>query len=500
MENTFPLISLLFLTFPISTALLWGMRDASRVRWAALATTLVDLALCLAIVGGYQSEIAGFQWVETHPWIPSIGVHYRVGVDGISMWFLPLTALLFAGAVLASWNRVHTLIRLYYSLLLMLKTVTLGIFCALDTILFFFLWELTLIPIYFLVSLWGVGPHRRYAAVQYTLLMIASGIPLLMAFVLLAVEHSTHPTLAPLSGLVFSLPELLATPTSPAFQTLLFFLLLAGLAPKVPIVPFHVWLPTMAREGPVVVLAFMTGLKLGAYGMIRFLLPLAPKAAHDYHWLLAGLGTLGLLYGAFLALSQTNLLILLAYASISHVGLVLLGMTSMNLTGIQGAVFQLLNFTVISSGLYFMTGFLQHRTGSTEAINLGGLARTMPFFSACYLLFGLAGLGIPGTNGFPAEFLIFMSTLETHTGAGFAALAAVILGAGYFMNLFRKSFFGPVRHELHGNESDLNGRERTLALVLASLILLLGLAPNLLLDPMRVSAENWVGQLNAAQP
>lgn len=486
-----PLISLLLLTFPISAIVLWGVRDPAKVRLVALAAVGVDLLICLTLLGGYRSDVAGFQWMEIRRWIPSMEVYYRVGVDGISILFLPLTALLFIGTVLASWNRVQHMPRLYYTCILMLKTVTMGIFCALDTVLFFFFWELTLVPIYFLVSLWGVGPHRRYAAAQYTLLMIASGIPLLLAFVLLAVDHAQLVD-GRLVGLMFGLPELLASPPSPHFQTWLFFLLLLGLAPKIPTVPFHVWLPTMAREGPVVILAFMTGLKLGAYGVIRFLLPLAPDAAREYHWLLAGLGTAGLLYGAFLAISQTNLVVLLAYASISHVGLVLLGIATMNVTGIQGAIFQLLNFSLMASGLYFLTGFLQHRTGSTEAVNLGGLAKSMPFFAAFYLFFGLAGLGIPGTSGFPAEFLIFMGTLETHLGAGLAALAAMILGAGYFLNLFRKCFFGPVRGDTGGSVVDLGGRELVVVLVSSALILFLGFFPGLVLDQTAASANAWV--------
>ncbi|MBF0603456.1 MAG: NADH-quinone oxidoreductase subunit M [Nitrospirae bacterium] len=494
-----PLISLLLLISPMAAAIIWGVRDLSWVRYIALATAGLDLIMGLVLLGGFHSDIAGFQWVEVYPWIPSIQVYYRVGVDGLSVLFLPVTALLFMGIILYSWKRIQVMPRLYYTLLLLLQAATLGIFCALDTILFFIFWELTLVPIYFLVSLWGIGPHRRYAAVQYTLLMIASGIPLLLAFVLLAVDHAQVVD-GKLVGLMFSLPQLLTTPTSPPFQTMLFFLLLAGMAPKVPIVPFHVWLPTMAREGPVGVLAFMTGLKLGAYGVIRFLLPLAPNAAHEFHWLLAGLGTLGLLYGAFLALSQTNLLTLLAYASISHVGLVLLGVGAMNQAGIQGAIFQLLNFSVIAAGLAFLIGFLQRRTGSTEAVNLGGLAKTMPFFAAFTLFFGLAGMGIPGTSGFPAEFLLIMSTLQTHTGAGFAALAALILGAGYFLRLFRKCCFGPVRGEMAVGCCDLGGRELTIILVLSALVIFFGIFPGLILDRTVVSADAWVNLLGVVVP
>lgn len=486
-----PLISLLLMAFPVSVAAIWVVRDPSQVRQVALLAVLFDLGICLAILGGFNSGDPGFQWVETREWISSINVYYRVGVDGISVVFLPLTALLFAGTILASWQRVQTMRRLHYTLLLFLKTTTFGVFCALDTVLFFFFWELTLVPIYFLVSLWGSGPHRRYSAAQYTLLMMASGIPLLLAFVLLASQNAQLVD-GHLTGLIFSLPDLLASPAPGSLQTILFFLLLAGFAAKVPMVPLHIWLPTMAREGPVVILAFMTGLKLGAYGLIRYLLPLAPDAARDYHWLLAGLGTVGLLYGAFLAISQTNLLILLAYASISHVGLVVLGIASMNSPGIQGAVFQLLNFSIVTSGLFFMTGFLQHRTGSTEAVNLGGLARVMPLFAAFYLLLGLAGLGIPGTSGFPSEFLILMGTLQTHTGAGLAALATMILGATYFMGLYRKCFFGPVRGDLSGFCTDMNGRELSVVLVASTLVIIFGLFPGLILDQIAVSADSWV--------
>ncbi len=491
-----PLISLLLVMFPLSALFIWRARNTCQIRRIALITVILELLVSLIILLGFDARVPGFQWVETHAWIPSIPIFYRVGVDGLSVWFLPLNALLFLGTILSSWNRVTTMPRLYYTLLLLLKTVTYGIFSALDTILFFFFWELALIPVYFLVSLWGVGPHRRYAAVQYTLLMIASGIPMLMAFVLLAVDHA-HLVHGQQLGLTFSLPDLLATPASKPFQTLLFFLLLASLAPKLPMVPLHVWLPTMAREGPVVVLAIMTGLKLGAYAILRFLIPLAPLAMREYHWLLTGLGTASLLYGAFLALSQTNLLTLLAYASISHVGLVLLGLAAMNLSGLQGAIFQLINFSLIASGLFFLTGFIQHRTQSTEAVNLGGLARRMPMLTALYLLLGLASMGIPGTSGFPAEFLLLMGILDAHTGVGLAALAAMILGAGYFLNLFRKCFFGPALSETDGILEDLTTRELGIVLTLAAVVILLGFFPHLLLDQIAPTAQSWLLQSQA---
>ncbi|MBF0624051.1 MAG: NADH-quinone oxidoreductase subunit M [Magnetococcales bacterium] len=497
---TAPLLSLLLLfTLPFGTLLIWtagGSATPDRARWIALGAALVDLALTLAVVAGFDPGKDGFQFVERTAWIPSLNLHYHVGVDGLSVLFLPLTVVLFLGVILSSWNSVRLMPRLYYTLVLLLEHLILGVFCALDTILFFLFWEMTLLPIYFLIGFWGVGPRRRYAAVKYTLFMLAGGVPLLLAFVLLAFHQD--PTAG--TDLVFDYPTLLAAPLAGSGQTLLFFLLLLGFAVKVPVFPLHTWLPTLAMEGTPSVAALMTGLKLGAYGLLRFLIPLAPTAAQEYHWLLAGLGVAGLLYGALLALVQTNLRRMLAYASLSHVGLVVLGLSSGDLPGLQGALFQLLNFTVVAGGLFLLTGFLHHRTGSTDLIDLGGAATTMPLLAASFLLLGLASLGLPGTSGFPAEFLILVSVLEHHTGAGLAALTAMGGGAAYCLGMFRRAFLGPVRSRVIQAAEDLRPREMLVALVLGALVLLPGFFPGLILDLTRQSAESWVRTLTVICP
>ena len=388
---------------------------------------------------------------------------------------------------------MRTLPRLYYTLLLILESATLGIFCALDTILFFLFWELTLVPIFFLISLWGVGPHRRYAAVKYTLMLLGGGVPLLFGFLLLAFHHASLGD----GGLVFDYPSLLATALPVELRTTVFFLLLLGFAVKAPVFPLHTWLPTVAMEGPASIAAIMTGLKLGIYGMIRFAVPLAPAAAQEYHWLLAGLGVIGILYGAMMALSQTNLRRMLAFSSISHVGLVLLGIAAFNLQGIQGALYQLLNFSIVAGGIFLLTGYLHHRVGSTDIISLGGVARSMPLLAAFFFLFGLAGMGVPGTNGFPAEFLLILSALETHTGAGLAALAGVVLGAAYFLGIYRRAFLGPSQHAAVSDALDLGRRELLVVIVLAALILAGGLFPNAILDLTRVASLDWVSHLAA---
>jgi NADH-quinone oxidoreductase subunit M len=495
-----PLLSLLLISLPLGALTIWLLPEAVPPRRLALASALIALAVAILVVARFDPGNPGFQLTETREWMPTLNIHYQVGVDGISVLFLPATALLFCGAILASWTRVHSLPRLYYSLLLLLGGATLGVFCALDTILFFFFWELTLIPIYFLVSLWGVGPERRYAAVKYTLFMLMGGVPLLFGLLLLAFHHAALSDLGLPGGLVFDYPTLLATPLPRSLEQTVLLLLLLGFAVKTPLFPLHTWLPVLAADGPVTVTALMTGLKLGAYGLIRFVVPLAPHAARELHWLLAGLGVIGILYGALGALAQTNLRRMLAFSSISHVGLVVLGIASLDQLGIQGALFQLLNFTAVAGGLFLLTGFLHHRTGTTDLQGLGGVARTMPLLASCYLLLGLAAMGMPATSGFPAELMLILSALETHTGAGLAALFGTVLGAGYLLDLYRRAFLGPVRTPYVSEALDLRPRELLVAVTLVLLVLALGLYPQPLLDLTRAAAQGWAARVAETAP
>lgn len=490
-----PLLILMLLVLPIGATLVWLLPDPRQSRWAALGAGLANLGLSLWVLARFDPGNGGFQLVERLPWIPTLNVHFLIGVDGISVAFLPLTAALFLGVILTTWNARRPLPRLYYSLLLLLETATIGIFCALDTMLFFLFWELSLVPLFFLVSLWGVGPNRRFAATKYTLLMLVGGVPLLFGFLLIAFNHADLIGSGIPAGLSFDYRSLLSTPLPDALETTVFFLLLVGFAVKIPVFPFHTWLPVAAGDGPVGILALLTGLKLGAYGLIRFAVPLAPGAAQEYHWLLAGLGVVGILYGALAALAQTNLRRMLAYSSISHVGLVVLGVASFNLAGLQGAVFQLLNFTVVAGGLFLLTAFLHQRTGTTEVGSLGGIARTMPRLSAFFLLLGLASIGLPGSGGFPAELLLILSAFESHIGSGLAALLGVVLGSAYFLGAYRRAFLGPVANPAVRDAQDLRPRELGIALVLGFLVLAPGLYPQAVLDLTRTSGQAWLARI-----
>lgn len=493
--DALPLLSLLILIPPLGAALMAVISRPETARWLALLTLLATLGVAMAVVIGFDPAMAGFQWVERRYWIPTLNIDYMVGVDGVSLLFLPVTILLFLGIVIASWNSVRTMPRLFFALLLLQLSATLGIFVAIDTILFFLFWELSLVPLYFLVSLWGVGPERRHAANKYTLIMLGGGVPLMFGFLLLAFNHASSVGAAIPAGLAFDLPTLLSTPLATELGIAVFLLLFIGFAVKTPLFPLHTWLPLMAMEGPVAIVATLTGLKLGAYGLLRFAVPLAPAAAQELHWLLTGLATIGILYGAVAALAQTNLRRMLAYSSMSHVGLVVLGIASFTLQGVQGAVLQLLNFTLVAGGSFLLLAMLRQRTGSTDIADLGGVVRTMPLLAALFLLLGLAGMGVPGTSGFPAELLLLLSILETHTGAGMAALFGMVVGAGYFLSIYRQAFLGPAHNPAVIHGSDLLPRERWLMVVVVVVVVAVGIAPAWVIDLITPAAQGWVAHL-----
>ncbi|MGZ4954844.1 MAG: complex I subunit 4 family protein [Methylobacter sp.] len=493
---SFPVLSLIIclpLLGALTVAVTHNIRLAKNI---ALLFAGLELIATGVVVRLFNADIGNsFQLVERYVWIPNLNIEYLIGIDGISVLFLPMSALLTLMAIIASWNSVQHLTRFHFALLLALEGITIGVFLALDMALFFLFWELTLPPIFFLIGLWGIGSGRRSAAMKYILFMLFGGVPLLFAIIILAVNHATVTGGSIPQDLAFSLPVLLETPLPDNLQALVFLLLLLGFAVKAPLVPFHTWLPTVAMEGPTQLTALLTGLKLGAFGIIRFAMPLAPSASVQYSWVLGILGAITLVYSALIALQQTNLRRLLAYASVSHVGLVIVGIASLNMQGIQGAIFQLLNFTMVAGSLMLVAGFIQHRLGSTEAIHLGGLAKVMPRLTCFYFLLVLASIGVPGTSGFPAELLLIVSTMLAHPGISIAALVGVVLSAAYMLSFTRRAFFGPVTQSGVRQVQDLRPRELALLCVSALLILVFGFFPNSVLKVNRATVEVWLDRL-----
>ena len=476
-----PLLSLLVFMPLAAVPLLW-LLPARAVRHVVAMAMLLTLSLSVAVLFAYDPAGERFQMIERQPWISSLNVHYLLAVDGLSVLFFPATALLFLGSLVAGWNRVELAPRQHYSLLLLLQTANLGIFASFDTILFFFFWELTLLPLYFLLARWGATANSAAVAGRYFLIMLAGGIPLLLAFVMLAASQPV-PT--------FDLMALLAMPLPHSTQLAVFLLCLVGFGIKVPLVPLHTWLPQFALAAPGSITALLVGLKLGAFGLIRFAIPLAPDVVQDMHWLLAGLGTVTLLYGAVGILGQSNLRVGMAYASICHVGLALLGLASLTASGVQGAVSLLLSFSVATGGCFLLLEFLRQRTGSTDINALGGAAKSMPLLASGFLICGLAGVGMPGTSSFPGEFLLILAALESHTGAGMAALFGLSIAAGAFLALYRKAFFGPVVRAEVAQAEDLRPREWAVLVALIAMVVLIGIYPGPWIDLVRPAAEAW---------
>lgn len=499
-EADFPLLSLAIIVPLFGAVLAGSIRNIDISKQVAFFVAFLSFLLTICVLIQFDADKSEFQLVERYAWISILNIEYLVGVDGISVLFLPMTALLTLVTMLASWNTVSHSSRFHFSLLLALEGISTGIFCALDTVLFFLFWELTLPPFFFLIGLWGIGSQRRSAAMKYTLFMLSGGVTLFLAIIILATNHAIQIGGEIPHDLSFSLPVLLNTPLPHDLQDLVFLLLLFGFAVKSPLVPLHTWLPTVATEGPTHIVAMLVGLKLGIYGILRFAMPLAPIAAVEFSWILSVIGAFTLIYGALIALQQTNLRRLLAYASISHVGLVMVGIASLNMQGFQGAVFQLLNFTLIASSLMLIAGFIHHRLGSTEAIHLGGLAKVMPKLTFFYFLFALASIGVPGTSGFPAELLMILGAISAHSVLGVAALSGAILGAAYMLSYTRRAFLGPIIHNDVKRVIDLQPREMILLLIPALLILGFGFYPDYVLNINQAASQEWLSRLTTITP
>ena len=493
-EADFPILSGL-VAWPLLAALLIAAcRHAKLARMIALSAASIELLLSLWAVQQFNPANDAFQLVESYPWIPKLNIRFLLGIDGVAVLMLPASALLMVMAIATAWH-TQTLTRLHWVLLLLLESCMMGVFSALDMVLFFFCWQLTLPPLFFLLGLWGIGPMRRSAATKHTFFMLFSGMPLLLAIVLLATNHASGIGTVNSSHLSFNLPVLLETPIAEPLQPAVFFLLLLAFAVKMPLVPFHTWLPTVALEGPAHVTALLTGLTLGLFGIIRFALPLAPSAAVEYSWLLGLLGAISLAYAALIALHQTNLRVLLAYACISQVGLIMIGVASLNMQGIQGALLQMVNFPLVAGSLMMVAGFLHQRIGSNELAHIGGLAKLMPQLTCCYLLLAFASLGMPGSGGFPAQLLLIIGSLMAHPSLGIMSLVGVVLNAAYLLLFTRRFLFGSVKKTLSKHTQDLLAREKYILFVPLLLLLWIGFFPNSVLKINQKTAESWLTRL-----
>ena len=462
----FPILSLMIILPLLVVAVLYTVRSAAQQRKVALVGIVAELVLALIAVWVFEPGAADIQLAEKAQWIPSLGATFHLGVDGVSILFLPLTAFVILLAMLSGGTVAARSTRWFCANLLLLQAAVIGVYVSLDLVLFFLFWELMLIPSYFLIRMWGVGPARQSAAMKYVLYMLIGSVPLLIAIAALGANYGT-----------FNLIALQAIDIPMELQTMVFVLLFLGFAVKAPLPPFHTWLPSVAMEGPAGIVIFLVGLKLGTFGMIKVLLPIAPDVAVAWQTVLIWIGILAMLYGGLIALAQKNMRRMLAYASVSHVGMVVAGIFTLNASGLQGSVMAMINMGLASTVLMLLAGSIQQRIGTTELTGLGGVARHAPIMATAFFIAGLAAIGMPGTSGFQGEFALLSGVFETSSFAGAFALLGVILGAGYILWFYERAFFGPAKANNVQNLRDLNSSERLGAGFAIVLILLVGLVP-----------------------
>jgi NADH-quinone oxidoreductase subunit M len=461
-------------------------RVAEAVRWIALASTLATLALSVLMVGQFDPRRSGFQFIEDLNWFS--GIHYRMGVDGISILFVLLTAFLMPLCIVAGWKSITNRVVEYMVAFLMLEGMVLGVFCALDLIVFYLYFEFQLLPMFLIIGIWG-GKNRLYAAFKFFLYTLLGSVLMLAAILSMVVIAHTS-----------SIPALLAYKFSPGVQTWLWLAFFASFAVKMPMWPFHTWLPDAHVEAPTAGSVILAGilLKMGGYGFMRFSLPMFPVASLQFMPLVFALSVIAIIYTSLVAFRQTDIKKLIAYSSVAHMGFVTLGIFSGNLQGEQGALFQMLSHGVISGALFLCVGVIYDRMHTREIAFYGGLASRMPFYAAVFMLFTMGNVGLPGTSGFIGEILTLTGTYGASTWPAILAATGVILSAVYALNVYRNVTFGELTNPALAAIADLNRRELALFVPLIIATLWLGLQPSVVFNITDASVTHLVGAYHAA--
>ncbi len=475
-----------------------GRGGHDRIRLAALVTTILTFVLSLHLVWHFDSSSAEFQFSVNAEWIPDFGIGYRMGLDGISLFLVLLSTFLTPLAVLASWS-VSERVKEYFIFILFLETGMIGVFVSLDLFLFYFFWEVMLIPMYFLIGVWG-GGRRIYTATKFVLYTMAGSVLMLVAILAVYFIHGDQTGLYTFAytdiAEALSAGFLVLTPEAELWLFLAFFV---AFAIKVPLFPFHTWLPDAHVEAPTAGSVLLAGvlLKMGIYGMLRFSLPYFPNVSHMLAPLISLLTVVGIIYGALVAMVQPDIKKLVAYSSVSHLGFIVLGIFSFTVMGVEGAVYQMLSHGVSTGALFLLVGVLYERRHTRLISEYGGIAHRMPVYSALFLLVALSSIGLPGLNGFVGEFLILLGTFGVRPWyAAFAALG-VILSAVYMLWMYQRTMFGTITNPENEKLRDVNGRELAMLLPLGILIVWMGVYSNSFLRPMDASISRLLGQVES---
>ncbi|MEY4073343.1 MAG: hypothetical protein RJA29_700 [Pseudomonadota bacterium] len=451
---------------------------AGAVRWIALIGALVSFAVTIPLYNQFELGTAAMQFVEQASWIERFNVNYHLGVDGLSVWFVLLTAFMTVIVVIAGWEVITERVNQYMGAFLILSGLMVGVFCALDGMLFYVFFEATLIPMYLIIGIWG-GPNKIYAAFKFFLYTLLGSLLMLVALIYLYTQSAGS----------FDLAAWHKLPLPMSAQTLLFFAFFAAFAVKVPMWPVHTWLPDVHVEAPTggsaVLAAIM--LKLGAYGFLRFSMPITPDATHEWAGFVLALSLIAVIYVGLVAMVQQDMKKLVAYSSVAHMGFVTLGFFIFNELGVAGGLVQMIAHGFVSGAMFLCIGVLYDRVHSREIASYGGVVNTMPKFSAFALLFAMANCGLPGTAGFVGEWMVILGAVQVNFWLGLAAATALIFGAAYTLWMVKRVYLGPVTNDDVRNLEDINSREFLMLTLLALAVLAMGLYPKPFTDVMDAS-------------
>jgi NADH-quinone oxidoreductase subunit M len=491
--QSLPLLSLSIWTpiaFGILILLLARETNAPAMRWLALVGALLSLLVTIPLITGFDTASAGMQFVERAPWIEPFNIHYHLGIDGISLWFIPLTAFITVITVIAGWQVITERVGLYMASFLILSGLMVGVFAALDGILFYVFFEATLIPMYLIIGIWG-GPRRVYAAFKFFLYTLLGSLLMLVALIYLYFQ----------SGGSFNILDWYTVPLSSTAQILLFIAFFFAFAVKIPMWPVHTWLPDAHVEAPtggsIVLAAIM--LKLGAYGFVRFVLPIVPDASHELAPVIITLSIIAVIYIGLVAMVQTDMKKLVAYSSIAHMGFVTLGFFLFSDLGVQGGLVQMISHGFVSGAMFLSIGVLYDRMHTRNIADYGGVTSKMPHFAAFAVLFAMANAGLPGTSGFVGEWMVILAAVKANFWLGLLAASTLVLAASYTLWMVKRVFFGPVTNDHVAALKDISTREFFILGLLAAAVLGFGLYPKFFTDPMQASVTQLLQHVAASK-
>jgi NADH-quinone oxidoreductase subunit M len=489
-----PLLSLVTFLPLVGAAFIMLIRGdaaivAQNARAVALWTSLITFALSLLILANFDNSQAGFQLVEKRTWLPGFGIDYHMGVDGISLWFILLSTLLTVVVIVGSWHSVQNRVKEYMVAFLVMETLMVGVFSSLDIVLFYIFFEGILIPMYLIIGVWG-GARRIYASFKFFLYTLIGSVLFLVAILVMYLQAGTT-----------DIPTLMATTFDENLQRWLWLAMFASFAVKVPMWPFHTWLPDAHVEAPTAGSVLLAGvlLKLGGYGFLRFSLPMLPDASLYFAPLIYVLSVVAIVYTSFVALMQSDMKKLIAYSSVAHMGIVTIGIFTPNALGIQGSIIQMISHGIVSGALFMIVGVVYDRIHSRDIDRYEGLAERMPAYALIFMVFMMASVGLPGTSGFVGEVLVIVGIFQTNAWVALFAASGMVLGAAYMLWLYRRTIFGALTRDDLKLIKDVRPNEVIAFAPLLILVFLMGIYPSFFLDPMAASVDNLLIQIGAAE-